>query len=1231
MLRQSFQQFVGICLFLSIPITVVGQSADGLASRPLAGLSGSSPAHLFTAIDAKQAGIDFLNPIDLQSPLKRLYVTGYGGGSIAIGDVNGDELADVYFVSGPRANRLYLQKSPFMFEDVTEASGVSGGSLWGTGAAMADVDNDGDLDIYVCNYLSPSQLYVNDGSGKFADQAKSAGLDFSGTCMMPSFADYDGDGKLDLFLLNHQLLPEGGPPKEQVVDTVDGIPVVQEKWRDYVEVAPLGDNRWAVREHGLQDKLYRNTGNTESLAFTDVTAKAGLRDVGMGLAVLWWDYNEDGRPDIYVANDFAAADNLWMNNGDGTFTDKLAETFPHTSWFSMGADIADINNDGHWDMLVADMAGSNHFRQKLAMGSMNNDRIFQVLGPPPQLMRNALLIGTGTNRFLEAAFLAGVASTDWTWAVKFADFDNDGLEDLYFTNGMTRDFMDSDILAKSPSATGTEWQSFEHAAPRAEQNIAFKNAGDLQFRDTSKEWGLADSGVSFAAAHGDLDRDGDLDMIVMNLDAPPSIYRNDSSSGNRVTFELRGAKSNRFAIGAVVTVKTGDTSRRRVMLPVTGFNSSNEPLLHFGLGDAAAIEQVTVHWPSGAIQQFAHLAVNKHYTLTETDAKTPAPATPKTKAFYSDVPLLTAAKLAEQEFDEFKAQSLLPNMLSRLGPGIAWGDIDGDGRDDIFVGAPRGKISQLFAQSSAGTFAAKTTSAFAADATSEDMGAVFIDADSDGDRDLYVVSGGVESTRGSAEYQDRLYLNDGAGNFSTAPADALPSETESGSVAAAADYDRDGLVDLFVGGRVTPLKYPTSSNNLLLKNTSAQGKAKFESAIEAAAPGLASQGLVTSALWSDIDNDGWLDLLLTREWGPLTVWKNNNGKLTEATGAAGIANLTGWWNGIAAGDFDSDGDIDYAATNFGLNTKYHASEETPTLLYYGDFKGNAEGEIIEAEYEDETLFPVRGRGCSSRAMPHLKEKFGTFREFAQASLPEIYSPQSLSSAQRFAATTLESGVFLNDGKGRFVFKALPRLAQISPGYGIVATEANGDGLPDLVLAQNFYGPQIETGRMDSGLSLLLLGDGTGSFNPVWPADSGIVIASDAKSLTTVDLNRDGQSDLAFGLNNEGVKTLQSAAPSEGFLSVRLSGPKGNLDAAGARVTLVRTDGKQQTAELYSGGSYLGQSAPEVFFGLGASAKPKQIVVRWSDGTTQEVDLQSVEPKLLQKRVVVDYSKQHGKS
>jgi len=1170
-----------------------GATIPNLRSTPFAAKSGTAARMTFTPISPAESGLQVENPYDdpaMWSTRYQEFSTGAIGSGLAIGDIDGDGLADIYVANKTRPDQLFRQVAPFKFVDITAQAGVGGpaaasGAGWKTGVTMADVNNDGFLDLYVCRFNAPNLLYLNDGQGHFKEAAHAAGIDLVSGSVVGAFEDYDRDGRLDLLVLSNiadaRRSPDGEPPR-----------------------------------------LFHNRGDG---TFEDVSAKSGLsRDPIHGHSATWFDANGDGWADLYIASDFAPPDHFYRNNGDGTFTDVLAAAVGHTTWFSMGSDSADINNDGLVDLFVAEMAGTTHYKSKVAMGDMGGLVNYMDTLVTPQYMKNAVYLNSGADRFLEMAKMTGLGSTDWTWSPRFEDLDNDGWVDLHVTNGMVRPFIDSDLLnqMKKLQSPAEMVALMRGRPPQKETNLTFQNDGDLRFKRVQQDWGLDHHGVSFGSALADLDNDGDLDLVYVNFEDTVSLYRNDSPGGNSISIQLHGTASNQFGVGAQAIARTGQGVQTRRLTVARGALSSSEPVMHIGLGEETSVAGLEIRWPSGLVQQFENLSANARHVITEPAGPAKPPAALRSRAadqgiFQDQAPALGLDFVnQERVFNDMArpAQSLLPNRMNTLGGGLAWGDANGDGHADVFFAGAAGHGSALYLNDGAGHYArSRQQQPWDDTIEREAMAALFLDVNRDGAMDLLVTSGSVEADKGSELLRSHLYLNNGSGRFTEAPANRFKLPPFSASVAIAADFEHTGALGVFIGGRVVPGEYPSTPESALLANRDGN----LVDVTDQACPALRKCGMVTAALWTDPDGDGWSDLLVAGEWMPLRLFHNNgNGTFTEATAEAGLAGQSGWWNSLAAADVNRDGHIDYLAGNVGLNTKYHANQEHPAGIYYGDFEKNGKCEIIESEYEGDKLFPVRGRSCSSRAMPSLKEKFPTFHDWGAALLPEIYSPEKLAGALHLTATQLASGVFLNDGHGRFTFKEFPRLAQASPIFGLAALDFNGDGTIDVFAAQNFHGPQVETGRFDGGIGLLLLGDGRGGFIPATPARSGIAIPGEGRGVAAGDWNHDGRPDLLVTrINENALAYVNRSGSTRHFFAIKLTGQAGNPDAIGARITVRYQDGTAQAAELCAGSGYLSQSEPLAFFGHAAGNPPESIAVTWPDGTSTTHPFQPGTPRI----------------
>jgi len=1160
-------------------------AAGSITSKPLAPRAFPRGRTLFTLLSPDETGVHTDNPYNdpkMWGELYQEFEVGSIGCGVAIGDYDGDGRPDIFVVSKTGKCRLFRNLGGYKFEDVTDKAGVGGpGDAWNQGATFVDINNNGRLDIYVCRFNAPNLLYINQGDGTFKEMAHAYGLDVVDASVQAAFCDYDRDGWLDVYIVTNLLDITKSPA-------------------------------------GQKDYLFHN--NRDG-TFTDVTARAGISGEGQGHSATWWDFDNDGWPDLYVANDFGVPDKLYRNNRDGTFTDVINSVAPHTSFSSMGSDLGDVNNDGQIDFLVADMARTTHKedqRSEAASRSKTRD-VPDGSDAAPKYQHNALLINTGTGRCLEAAQLAGIASTDWTWSVRFEDLDNDGRLDLFVTNGMNREQNNVDVLTRSMTAETPEERIriMRESPVLNETHLAFRNLGDLQFESVGAAWGLDQKGVAFGTAFGDLSGDGNMDIVYANYNGGVTILRNDNDTGHRVVIDLRGTASNRYGVGATVRLESDLGVQVRQLVLARGYMSSSEPMLHFGLGGDTTIRRMTVTWPSGRVQVFQDLPVDRRFTVTEpteaTTAKADAAAPSRPPFEEASVKDGLSLKSREEVVDETNEQRLLPLRLNRRGPSLAVGDVYGSGRDDVVIAGTTLDPLQVLHANDAGVYERRDSAAFAAPNGADDGPVLLFDATGSGAEDLLVTKGGNALPADAPEYQPRLYLNDGHGAFRPAADDALPPLPLSVGAVAAADWSHEGRLGLFIGGRVLAGQYPMAPRSALLANRGG----RFEDVTDTLAPGLRNVGMVTSALWTDVDGDGWPDLLVTLEWGSVRYFHNNAGKgFEDWTQRAGFASAgTGWWTSIAAADFNGDGRMDYVVGNVGLNTQYHADPGHPALLYSGDFRGNGTTQLIEAYYEGDKLYPWRTRRDLGAVIPSILKKFPRNDAYAAATLEQIVGPDRLAAARRFEATQLQSGVFLSQPDGSFRFEPLPRIAQISPLQGLVAGDF-GDGHAGIYAVQNSYAPIPLVGRFDGGLSQLLRGDGHGHFSAVTPAESRLIVAGDAKALALADIGQDGWPSFIVTRNNSTTLAFHnSGLPGRRPLRVTLRGPAGNPTAVGALVTLVYSDGSSQISEVHAGSGYYSQSSPSSFFSYSDANPPERIRVRWPSGLNMEFKVASNSPNL----------------
>ena len=1180
----------------------MANDAGGLREVPLAPQSAKRGATMFAEVTPVSSGVVTQNNYGdprMWADRYQEFVYGAIGTGVAIGDYDNDGWPDLFVVSKTEGNRLFRNLGGWKFEDVTGKAGVSGRSTswtetaknwlglsddgggssgpWQQGAIFADVNNDGRLDLYVCRFGVPNLLFLNQGDGTFVENAEALGLDVTDASSMAAFADYNRDGRLDVYVQTNLLDAQNDPAGQ----------------RDYL--------------------FHQNADGT----FSNVTDRAGIAGKSQGHSATWWDYNNDGWPDLYIANDFAPADLLYRNNGDGTFTNTLDDVVPHTPHSSMGADLGDVNNDGLIDFLVADMAATTHTKDHRGTAKIRSllDAHESESSSAPQTMRNALYLNTGTPRVLEAAHLTGLEETDWTWSARFEDLDNDGWLDAHFTNGMVRELHNADLVQRisASESVSDERRVMKASPPFSEANLAYRNLGDLRFEPIGAAWGLDQKNVSFGAAFGDFDRDGDLDLVHTNYEAGVTLLRNDSDTGHRAVVSLRGTESNRFGVGATVRVETSAGVQVRQLVLARGYLSSSEPILHFGLGGSEEIKRLTVTWPNGRNQIFSDLPANRHFTITEPAATTPdergvATGAAKPRGQFTEVSEAAHFSLAsrDERNPALNRQSLLPLRQDRRGPALAVGDLNGDGVEDVLLGGTETDPARIvlaegpgeIAEGSAASRFAAAVRLSAGGHSTDDGPMLIFDADGNGSADVLLTK--------ADEALPQLLLNNGRAGFTAAPSDVFPLPPMIVGAAAAADFDRDGRLDVFVGARLKPGQYPLSPRSALLRNSGG----RFEDITDGMAKGLSEIGMVTSALWSDVDGDGWLDLVVALEWGGVRYWHNNAGRgFDDRSEIAGFSAAgTGWWTSLAAADFNSDGRPDYAVGNVGLNTPYGASATRPALLYHGQFANGRSPLLVEAYHEGETIYPRRTRQDLGATIPTIQRRFSRGDLYASASLNEILGEERVAAATRFAATEFRSGVFLSQVGGLYKFEPLPRLAQIAPLQGLSAGDFDGDGHADIFAVQNSYSPIASVGRFDGGLGQMLRGDGRGHFAAVPIAESNLIVPGDAKALALIDLDRNGWPDFLITRNNSTTLAFRNEGiDGRKSLSVSLQGPAGNPTAIGARVTIELADGSKQMAEVHAGSGYASQSSAALFFGFLESNRPRRVSVRWPTGVVTNHD------------------------
>ncbi len=1065
---------------------------------------------LFTKLSADKTGINFRNLIkeDNQEFNIVMYPYYYNGGGVAVGDINNDGLTDICFTGNMVKNRLYINKGNMQFEDITERAGIAKKEGWCTGVTMVDINGDGNLDIYICRSgltnmaYRKNLLFINNGDLTFTEKANEYGLDDAGYSTQSSFFDYDKDGDLDIILIN-QSTPEFSKGKIE-----------------YVQM------RNQKADSTLCNKLFRN----DNGYYINISEAAGITSnpLSFSLGISTADINKDGWPDIYIANDFKEPDYFFINNKNGTFTEQLNKSFAHTSLYAMGIDVADYNNDALPDLIELDMLPEGNHAQKMHMGTDGFDQYNLLFkkGMPYQYMKNSLQKNNGDGTFSEIGQLAGVSNTDWSWSSLLCDFDNDGLKDLFITNGYKRDNTDIQFVKYSMDQSvnmqrgGAAVSLPEYIArmPGIKiENYIYKNSGNDKFVNRIIEWGLDEKTLSHGAAYADLDNDGDLDIITNNTDDYAGIYQNNAAileKNNYLKIKLQGVKQNSLGFGTKVYVMKSGQTFYQEQTPVRGYCSSVDAVLNFGIGKITDIDSVRIVWNDNSTQVLKAVKANQTLICKQINAAT--------SWDYSDGKVATLLKTdtfgigfihTENDFNDFTVQTLLPNYLSRQGPCSAVADINKDGLEDFFLGGAKGQVSKIFMQKANGQFAVSTQTALDREITSEIVAAIFFDADNDGDNDLYAASGGYEFAENDAVLQDRLYMNDGKGNFSKKE-NALPPMLTSKGCVKAADIDGDGDMDLFVGGRVVPGKYPVTPDSYILVN---DGKGNFTNATATVCGALKKTGMVTDAVWADINNDKQPDLIVAGEWMPVKIFLNQKGKLTDASSTYIHFESSGWWNTINASDMDGDGDVDLIIGNCGSNTQFKVSEKEPMQLYYKDFDENGSIDPVLCYYINGVSYPAASRDDLTDQLPLLKKKFLEYKDYANATITDIFSGEELRDANTLKAATMQTLYLENQGTKGFIKHDLPLEAQYAPVYAIITVDVNKDGKKDILLAGNNTWTRIKFGRYSANHGVLLLGAGGGNFKYVPQIKSGLSLRGNVRSLTSI--NTDKAQKIIVGIND----------------------------------------------------------------------------------------------------------------
>jgi enediyne biosynthesis protein E4 len=1069
--------------------------------------------HSFVRISQSKSGIEFTNTLVENDTLNyTIFPYMYMGGGVSIGDINNDGLEDIFFTGNLVPNRLYLNKGHMKFEDISEKAGISGNHQWFTGSTMVDVNNDGWLDIYVCvsGKYQPSDnlLFINNKNNTFTESGRSYGVNDKSSSVQATFFDYNNDGLTDLYVANYPI-------------------VLVSMGADFYH-NKMEENKFDESGH-----LYRNNGNN---TFTDVTKEAGVQNFGMSIGVVAMDFNNDGWKDLYISNDFNVPDYLYLNNGDGTFRNVIKEATSQTSIFGMGLDAADINNDGLIDIFQIDMTPEDHFRRMVNVIPMRRETFYRSLefGFHYQYMQNSLQLNNGIFNnipsFSNISLFAGVACTDWSWAGLFMDLDNDGNKDLFVTNGVLRDINDRDIMDNPRENMYFKTKDVyrpELFPSTPVRNYAFKNNGDFTFTNKSDSWGFRELTLSNGISYGDLDNDGDLDLVINNANEVAYLYENKLVSKNThyIKIKLAGPATNLFGLGSDVIAETGNVSQKHELTLTHGYMSSVSPVIYFGLADKDYIDKLTVTWPDGMQQVLSKVKADQTLVINYKDVVTREKEASTRQSEFSDITKQAGISFLHREdkYDDFEVEPLLPHKNSEVGPGLAVGDINCDGLEDFFVGNGKGFKAAMYLQTANGTFK-EIPGPWTNDSLFEDTGALLFDADNDRRPDLYVVSGGNNSNEKEKFYNDRLYLNTEKG-FSRCD-ECLPDDLlKSGKCIISADYDKDGNNDLFVGGRIVPGKYPYPANSYILRNNGKRGRdLKFENVTKNVAPGLLNLGLVTDAVWDDFDKDGSVDLIVVGEWMKIHFFRNTSNGFIDITDNTGLDETSGWWNCIHACDVDGDGDKDYLVGNLGLNYRYKTSSKEPFEIFSDDFDLNGANDIVLGYWENGKKLPVNDLDASSRQIPVIGLRYKHYTDFASATLQEIYGEKMLNASLHYKADTFSNSWIENQGNGSFKVHVLPIRAQFSSINDIAEIKQDNNSKAFLV-AGNLYGSETQTPRNDAGTGLLIRCLPDGVLEAVPPAESRFIIKGQVNAIRKIKM-ASGNAGFIFAINNDSLRLIE---------------------------------------------------------------------------------------------------------